>query len=526
MYDYIIVGAGPAGLQLGHYFEKENKNYLVLEKGGKAGVFFDKYPVHRKLISINKVYTGYDCFNLNLRWDWNSLLSDKEVRFGDYSQDYFPNADVMVEYLNDYAKANKIRISYNANVEVVSKTSRGFTIKLADGRVLETKYVVVATGLSEQRIPDIPGIENAVSYGEHSLDLELYKNKRVMILGKGNSAFETADHISSVAASIHLVSPNPLKLAWSTHYVGNLRAVNNNILDTYQLKSQNTILDGDVEKIQRVDDGFMVDIKYSHANGQRIRVPVDHIIICSGFKFSSGIFDESCSPEMCAMKKYPKMTCKWESTNVPGMYFVGTITHSRDYKKAFSGFIHGFRYNAKLLNDILNKEHSGIEFPMTSIESSGESLKKSIMARIHRNSSLFQQPGFICDYIGLEGNNFQYYSDMSVDYVNSHNEFSSPKHLKMTMEYGKVKHADPFNIERKPDSGEDSDFIHPVIRLYEHGVLKGECHIPEDLENNWYQGMYQDILQNFIENALGLEFENNGQLAPCVDYLNKVTMIL
>ena len=31
-YDYIIIGAGPAGLQLGYFLHKANKNYVIIEK--------------------------------------------------------------------------------------------------------------------------------------------------------------------------------------------------------------------------------------------------------------------------------------------------------------------------------------------------------------------------------------------------------------------------------------------------------------------------------------------------------------
>ena len=51
-YDNIIVGAGPAGLQLAYYFEKNNINYLILEKNQSCGEFFNKYPVSNKLISF------------------------------------------------------------------------------------------------------------------------------------------------------------------------------------------------------------------------------------------------------------------------------------------------------------------------------------------------------------------------------------------------------------------------------------------------------------------------------------------
>jgi len=41
-------------------------------------------------------------------------------------------------------------------------------------------------------------------------------------------------------------------------YVGHLRALNNNLLDTYQLKSQNALLDGNIERIDRRGDRYIV----------------------------------------------------------------------------------------------------------------------------------------------------------------------------------------------------------------------------------------------------------------------------
>jgi cation diffusion facilitator CzcD-associated flavoprotein CzcO len=103
-YEYLIVGAGPAGLQLGYYLEKAGRNYLILEAGDAAGTFFKRYPRHRTLISINKVYTGFDDPEVNMRWDWNSLLGDnQDLLFKHYSKRYLPPADELVRYLNDYA---------------------------------------------------------------------------------------------------------------------------------------------------------------------------------------------------------------------------------------------------------------------------------------------------------------------------------------------------------------------------------------------------------------------------------------
>ena len=61
-YDFIIIGAGPAGLQYGIFLEEYAKalgyTYLILERGKTPGTFFRVAPWNRQLISVNKIYTG------------------------------------------------------------------------------------------------------------------------------------------------------------------------------------------------------------------------------------------------------------------------------------------------------------------------------------------------------------------------------------------------------------------------------------------------------------------------------------
>ncbi len=57
-HDYCVVGAGAGGLQIARFLQEANRDYIVFEKGEGAGTFFQTFPRHRKLISINKKYTG------------------------------------------------------------------------------------------------------------------------------------------------------------------------------------------------------------------------------------------------------------------------------------------------------------------------------------------------------------------------------------------------------------------------------------------------------------------------------------
>ncbi|MYS41012.1 NAD(P)-binding domain-containing protein, partial [Streptomyces sp. SID5998] len=175
-HDYLIIGAGPAGLQLAASLERDGADYVVLERGSGPGTFFTRFPRHRRLISINKVHTGYDDPELRLRMDWNSLLSDDpELLFTRYGRRYFPPADDMVRYLSDYAARTGVRVRYDTAVERISRDDGDgagdgdgdesvFTVTDRTGNTWRTRRLVVATGVPLPNLPSVPGIELAERY--------------------------------------------------------------------------------------------------------------------------------------------------------------------------------------------------------------------------------------------------------------------------------------------------------------------------------------------------------------------------
>ena len=98
----IIIGAGPAGLQCGYYFETNNIDYLIIEKEQQCASFFNKFPHSGQLISINKIYTGNSNHDFNLRHDWNSLLNHMKFNFTAFDEDYYPSNKNLVKYLNEF----------------------------------------------------------------------------------------------------------------------------------------------------------------------------------------------------------------------------------------------------------------------------------------------------------------------------------------------------------------------------------------------------------------------------------------
>lgn len=488
--EYLILGAGPAGLQLGYYMQRDNRDYLLLERNAKAGSSFEVYPKHRKLISINKVFTGETNPELKLRHDWNSLLTDEfDAIFSDFDKEYFPHPDNMCAYLNSFAERFNIKVKYNALAKLVEKKDDGYVLTLDGGEQISCKHLIVATGVSKPFIPDIPGIELVTQYEDLNIDLKPYEDKMALIIGKGNSGFETADHLISACRTIHICSPTPLVLAWKSHFVGNLRAVNNNFLDTYQLKSQNAVLDAEITKIEKRGDKFAVTFKYVQANEVE-EIVYDDVICCTGFRLDVDIFDQDTQPQMTIKGRFPELSAEWESVNQPNMYFAGTITQSRDYKKANSGFIHGFRYNVKALYKMLAAKNHGVEWESKVVSADPAFVAKDMLAHLNDSSALWQQSSFIgnCYLVEPDGDHMRYFADIPTDYVTEKVAGDHAHYYMVTLEFGKSV-DDPFDTRRpagdQVDEAHNSNFLHPVVRHYKHGELLGEHHIIENLFGEW-----------------------------------------
>jgi thioredoxin reductase len=493
--DYLIIGAGPAGLQLAKLLDADGRrDYLVLEGAAGPGAFFTRYPRHRQLISINKPHTGSDDPELNLRMDWNSLLSDDPaLRFTRYTERYFPDADVLLRYLADFAEG--LRIEYGTRVTRVSRDAAGFTV-VAGERSWRARRLIVATGVSQPYVAPIPGIELAENYADMPVDPRDFLDQRVLVIGKGNSAFETAENLMETTSVIHLAGPSSVRMAWRTHYVGHLRAVNNNFLDTYQLKSANAILDGTVRNIERDGDGYRVTFSFSRADEVVKELRYDRVLCCTGFRFDASIFDGSCRPELAIKDRFPAQTAGGESVNVPGLYFAGTLSQERDFKKSTSGFIHGFRYAVRALHKILERRYAETPWPAAKVDATPDAMADAIIARVNRSSGLWQQFGVLADVVTVAGGDARYHDEVPVAYF-AESGLGTADHdvehaFAVTLEYGpEHDQVDPFDItvvrvaQDVPGRAHDAAYLHPVVRHHSGGEVVAVHHLAENLENHW-----------------------------------------
>jgi len=486
--EFIVIGGGPAGLQAGYFLKKFKKDYLILEKSKTVGNFFNKYPVHRKLISINKVHTGNENKDFNLRHDWNSLLSNNDsLLLKNYTKEFFPSADVYVKYLIDYYQKNKLNVKFNVNVNQIKKDSSNYFIVKSDNKTYRCKKLILATGLFK---PHKLKIDGAISYANMTIEKKKFENKKILIIGQGNSAFEVADHLIDTASVIHVCGKDALKFAWQTHYAGDLRAVNNNFLDTYQLKSQHGVLlfDPTEDKIVKKNGKYFIyDIESNKVNNQIPKEGYDFVIDCTGFKFDDSIFDKNIKPKTNG--RVPIIKSNFESINVSNLFIAGTLMQYISYKKSSGAFIHGFRY---LIRSLIRMETDNLK---KYVITSKNKLIENILYRINNSSGLYQMFGCLVDIVILVKNKFIYIEEIPKKLVES---YFIKEHdiLMIELNYGKfgghirfIKDLEEstyvFGNDRSigMDAKEShkSNFLHPILWFYKNKKLIKKHHMSEHL---------------------------------------------
>ena len=484
-WDYVIVGAGPGGVQLGYFFEKYGCSYKILEASLSVGSFFQKMPRRRELISFNRTSSIYDDAEIRLRWDWNSLLTDDySFPFRKYSRRLYPQADELVRYLQGYAAHHDLAIQLDTRVCQATRLPQGgFLLQDQHGRSYRCRALILATGFSEAFVPDIPGIDLCEKYENAPMDPDAYEGQRVLFIGKGNSAFEVADLTIETAALVHLASPRPVQLAWNTRHPGHVRANHARLLDTYQLKTLHSALDCHVQRIVRDGDEFVVSVSYTHAESETEDLVYDRVVCCTGFKMKLDFCDESCQPEEVLEGRLPNINGMWESRNVSDLFFAGTLMQSLDFKRSSSAFIDGFRYNIRTLFHHLRERYEGQPYPARKLEAAPHSLMPAVISRVCRTSALWTQFGYLCDLLLVDehGGTIEWREELSLPWV-AETYVKHPHYYTITFEWGAWR-GDVFNIERHPraEMADASVFLHPIVRRYRGSEVVEAHHLLEDL---------------------------------------------
>ena len=171
MYDLIIIGLGPAGLNASIYAKRSKVKTLVIEKRMPGGT----------LHNINNVdnYLGYE------------QITGPELAIKFYKQFKELNLPMVVEEVID------IKVEDNIKKVITNKNK------------YEAKAIIIATGRGPLKLglpnEDLLGISYCVL-----CDGSLYNNQTVAIYGNGNKNLEDAIYLSDIAKRVYLICQGEL----------------------------------------------------------------------------------------------------------------------------------------------------------------------------------------------------------------------------------------------------------------------------------------------------------------------------
>lgn len=502
-YKNIIIGSGPAGLQMAYFFGKRNESYLLLDQSCSVGAFFKTFPRTRSLISINKVCT-FPYREKSLRFDWNSLICDDEsMQMSKFTEDFYPNADDLVKYLEAFSHRFNLRIEFNSRIDNIRRCPKTSAFELhTNSKTYKCERLFIGTGVQPKKVPinimeigkklNIPVFE----YGTVSLDPKTFRNKSVFIVGTGNAAFEVANFINDVTQSIAICGP--AKPAWKTHYPGNLRSVNMKFFDTFYLKAGNVIY----FNYDACEDIVFQYDEFLKACETRLH----YIIYCGGFEANIHFLKHEVSPK--CKNGFPVLTPYYESVNVPNMFFIGTLMQQHDFKRGTSAFIHGFRYNIEFLDRWLHND-------IMSITLNGKrALLDHIMHRMKYSSDLYHRFGVFMDRIDLcEGNHTKSHDDITFQYTEGIPKTYSihrNSHVTITIHFDYL----PFSWElRQPDilvpkDDKISVYLHPIVQIYLNDSVK-TFHVGESITGEFIHPIHREMFETYIDYALEEDHDND-----------------
>jgi thioredoxin reductase (NADPH) len=308
-YDLLIVGGGPAGLAAAVYGASEGLTTVMIEReapGGQAG-----------MSSRIENYLGFASGISGAQLARNAVIQAR--RFG-------------VEIL--------------APQEVLSLRVEGGSkfVRLADGKELGTKALVIATGVSYRQL-DIPGMERlqgaGIYYGAAMTEASSCKDEDVYVVGGANSAGQAAMFFSRYARRVvMLVRGGSLTASMSQYLIEQIRETPNIHVE---YNSQVTEVSGQ-ERLEAIS-------VLCSTSGQTQKAPAASLFIFIGAaprtEWLSGVIEREekgfilTGPDLMTDGKMPR---GWPlerqpwllEASVPGIFVAGDVRY-RSIKRVASG---------------------------------------------------------------------------------------------------------------------------------------------------------------------------------------------
>ena len=313
-YDVAVVGAGQAGLAIGHFLARQGRRFVILEAADAVGSAW--------------------------RSRWESLVLFTPRRYdalpglefpGD--PDGYPTRDDVIAYLGEYAAAFSLPIEYASAVRKLKREGEVFVLEL-DDRGVEADQVVVATGPFQ--VPNVPGFAGGLAADVFQTHSTGYMRPSdvpagtVVVVGGGNTGYQIAQELSATH-NVHLAvgtrqKPLPQKLLgrdlfwWLTK----TRLIEKTVETRLgrRLQHRDTLIGSSPRELER-RYGVERKPRVVDANGRSVtfgdgtKLDVDAVIWATGYRSEYSWIE----PEILGADG--RVVHRRGVTDVPGLYFLG-----------------------------------------------------------------------------------------------------------------------------------------------------------------------------------------------------------
>jgi alkyl hydroperoxide reductase subunit F len=165
----VIIGGGPAGISASIYAARKKMDYMLITK-----------EVGGQVIKAGNIenYLGYAMVD----------------------------GIILVEKMMEHMRKLGVEPILDEVVDV-ERLSEGFEVRTASGRSFKTKTILFCTGAEHRRL-NVPGEKEYTGRGIsycYTCDAPFFKNKKVAVVGGGNSGFEAAEQLLNYASTIYLL---------------------------------------------------------------------------------------------------------------------------------------------------------------------------------------------------------------------------------------------------------------------------------------------------------------------------------
>lgn len=346
MRDYIIIGAGQAGLAMAYHLKALNKDYIILDANSEVGAPWLK---------------RWDSLKLFTPSEFNNLPGLKfPHRKGHYADKY-----EIADYLKSYVQKFEIPVHLNQKVTSLKKTDGIFSLQTEDQQY-QALNVVIATG--PFHTPYTPCCSQKVDSNIRQIHSEHYKNPGqlkagdTLVVGAGDSGVQILKEVSECGRNVYFsgctsVGTLPQEflgktLWWWFSKTGVLSASKYSWLGKKLINGTQPIIGIDVKALFRRKNvhcvGRTVDANQEEIVFEKDRVStIKNIIWATGFRPNFNWIEDVELDDMCYPKNYRGIS------STEGIYYIGLPwLHTRG-----SATLGGVKKDARYLsNHIKSKE--------------------------------------------------------------------------------------------------------------------------------------------------------------------------